>query len=89
MCAGNVGVTEVTGSAKGAQGWFPIQRASVVHDHPFHAQMDEALIIDFANPNRGPGARLSVELSTESARSLVQLIETALSTRERPPLPSP
>ena len=81
MCEGNIEVAQVTGSAKGAQGWFPLQRAQVVYDHPFHAQLQEALIIDFVNPERGPGARLSVELSTQSARSLAHLIEAALASR--------
>ncbi len=78
MCSGNLYAAGVSGSAKGAQGWFPVQRAQVVYDHPFHAQLEEALIIDFVNPERGPGARLSVELSADSARDLVRVIEDAL-----------
>ena len=83
MCAGAVEARRVEGSAKGAQGWFPLRRAQVVYDHPYRAQMDEALIIDFVNPERGPGARVSVELSASSARSLAQMIEAALEDGER------
>lgn len=78
MCAGSIEIGEVAGSAKGAQGWFPLAQAQVVYDHPYRAQMDEALIIDFTNPEQGPGQRVSVELSPDSARSLVQMIEAAL-----------
>ncbi len=78
MCTGHVELTDIKGSAKGPQGWFPVQRAQVSYDHPFHAQMDEAVLIDFDNPNRGAGARLSVELSPDSARELVRVIEGAL-----------
>ena len=78
MCAGSVEITEVAGSGKGAQGWFPLSRAQVVRDHPYHAQMEESLIVDFVNPARGPGARVSVELSVESAHRLIGVIEAAL-----------
>ena len=78
MCAGSIEIGELAGSAKGVHGWFPLAQAQVVYDHPYKAQMDEALIIDFTNPQRGPGQRVSVELSPDSARSLVQLIEAAL-----------
>ena len=83
MCAGTIEVGEVVGSAKGAQGWFPLTRAQVAYDHPYQAQMDEALIIDFTNPQRGPGSRVSVELSPASARSLVYMIEAALLDGQR------
>ena len=42
------------------------------------AQLEHALIIDFANQAAGPGARVSVELSAESARELVRAIQSAL-----------
>lgn len=83
MCAGKVGIAEIKGSGKGRHGWFPVRRAQVVYDHPFHAQLEEALIVDFVNPEDGPGARLSVELSVQSARSLIQLIQAALEEAER------
>ena len=82
MCAGTVEVAAVEGSAKGAAGWFPLTRARAVYDHPFHAQSDEALILDFANPDQGAGARLAVELSADSARELVRIIERALDVGE-------
>ena len=78
MCTMIVEKAEIAGSGKGAQGWFPLSRAQVVRDHPYHAQMGESLIVDFVNPERGPGARLSVELSADSARDLVRVIEDAL-----------
>ncbi|HEX2324948.1 MAG TPA: DUF6295 family protein, partial [Chloroflexota bacterium] len=42
------------------------------------APLDHALIIDFLNEAAGPGARVAVELSAESARALVRAIEAAL-----------
>jgi hypothetical protein len=70
--------TEVTGSAKGPDGWFSVTTASVYFDHPFHAPFDHSLNIDFVDPSAGPGARVAVELSAASARELVRCIETAL-----------
>ncbi len=70
--------TDIAGSAKGAQGWFSVTSAQVYFDHPFHAPFDHALNIDFTDPSRGPGARVAVELSAESARRLVESITEAL-----------
>jgi hypothetical protein len=83
MCSGTIELAQVAGSGKGAKGWFPLQRAQVVYDHPFHAQMEDALLIDFVNPERGAGAKISVELSPDSARELMQMIQAALDDGER------
>jgi hypothetical protein len=68
----------VTGSAKGPDGWFSVTAASVYFDHPYHAPFEHSLNIDFVDPDRGPRARVAVELSADSARELVRCIEVAL-----------
>ena len=52
------------------------------YDHPFHAPLEHALNIDFVNEAQGTGARVAVELSTESARELIRAIQAALETGE-------
>ena len=59
MCSYLTVATEIAGSAKGPQGWMPVTSASVYFDHPFHAPFDHTLNIDFADPARGPGARVA------------------------------
>jgi hypothetical protein len=78
MCSYLTVPTDVAGSAKGPQGWLSVTSAQVYFDHPFHAPFDHTLNIDFLDPSRGPGARVAVELSAESARRLIQSIEEAL-----------
>jgi hypothetical protein len=78
MCSYLTVATDIAGSAKGPQGWFSVTSANVYFDHPFHAPFDHALNIDFADPSSGPGARVAVELSAESARRLVESIQAAL-----------
>jgi hypothetical protein len=39
---------------------------------------EHTLNIDFADPAKGPGARVAVELTAASARELVAAIEAAL-----------
>ena len=64
---------------QGAAGLVPRDdSASVYFDHPFHAPFDHTLNIDFTDPSRGPGARVAVELSADSARRLVESIQAAL-----------
>jgi hypothetical protein len=78
MCNAITFSAEVAGSGKGANGWFSLQEAQVYFDHPFHAPMADALMIDFRNPSEGPSARVAVELNPESARELARLINEAL-----------
>jgi hypothetical protein len=66
----------VTGSGKGPQGWFRLDHVNVGYDHPFHAQVEHAVNIDFGN--EATGARVAVELTRESARELVAKLTAAL-----------
>jgi uncharacterized protein DUF6295 len=69
----------VDGSAKGPGGaWFHVTDATVYYDHPVHAMADHTLNIDLADPSRGPGARVAIELTASSARDLVAAIQSAL-----------
>ena len=78
MCTYNTEKVEITGSGKGASGWFSLTDATVYFDHPVHAMAEHTLNIDFLNPAKGPSARVAVELTAESARALATAIEAAL-----------
>ena len=82
MCTWIVEKAKISGSGKGHEGWFPLSQANVSYDHPVHASLDHAVLIDFVNESMGPSSRVAVELSPQSARELVQRIEAALSTGE-------
>ncbi len=73
---------ELAGCGKGAAGWFDVSQANVTFDHPFRAPVEHALNIDFVDEALGPGARVAVELSAESARALVQAIDAVLARAE-------
>jgi len=78
MCTYATEHVDVSGSGKGPNGWFTLRSASVYFDHPVHATDEHTLNIDFYNPDKGPAARVAVELTAESARALVEAIQTAL-----------
>jgi hypothetical protein len=78
MCTYLTEHVDVSGSGKGRDGWFHLTDASVYLDHPVHASAEHTLNIDFLNPQKGPAARVAVELTTESAHRLVAAIRTAL-----------
>ena len=80
MCTYQTEQIKVTGSGKGAAGWFGLTDASVYYDHPVHAPAEHSLNIDFLNPGQGPSARVAVELTAASARALAQAIEAALAS---------
>lgn len=83
MCTMIVQKVAVEGSGKGRDGWFNVNQANVFYDHPFNAPFEHSLNIDFVNEAAGPGARVAVELSAETARSLVNTILSVLDEAER------
>ena len=82
MCTNIVHRTTVAGSGKGQQGWFPLDRAYVSYDHPFHADLEHALNIDFVNEAAGVDSRVAVELTLDSARSLAAALLAAIAAAE-------
>ncbi len=79
MCTYATITTALDGSAKGPGGsWFHVTDGTVYFDHPVHAMAQHTLNIDFADPSRGPSARVAVELSASSARELIDAIAAAL-----------
>jgi hypothetical protein len=81
MCTYATVRTALEGSAKGPESrWFGLTDGTVYFDHPVHAMAEHTLNIDFTAPERGPGARVAVELTAASARELVTAIEAALAS---------
>jgi hypothetical protein len=80
MCTYQTSSIAVTGSGKGAEGWFTLSDASVYFDHPVHAAGDHTLNIDLRNPARGPSFRVALELDPASARALAEAILESLDT---------
>ena len=79
MCTYATVRTTLEGSAKGPQSkWFHVTDGTVYFDHPVHAMAEHTLNIDFANPAKGPSARVAVELTAASARDLIAAIQAAL-----------
>jgi hypothetical protein len=83
MCTMIAKQVKIEGSGKCMPGWFKLAEADVSYDHPFDAPFEHALNIDFVNESLGPGARVAVELSVESARALVEAIQEVLEQAER------
>lgn len=82
MCTMIANQALISGSGKGKEGWFEVRQVNVSYDHPYHMPLEHALNIDFVNEAEGPGARVAVELTLESARELVKAIEAVLARAE-------
>ena len=80
MCTYQTEQIKVSGSGKGADGWFGVTDASVYYDHPVHAPAEHTLNIDFRDPALGPSGRVAVELTAESARALAEAITSTLAS---------
>ena len=78
MCTWITERVDISGHGKGVADWVPLTKATVYYDHPVSVPLDHALIIDFVNEAAGPGTRVSVELSADAARALVQAIQATL-----------
>jgi len=78
MCTSIVEIVAADGAGKSENGWFHVTHSVVSYDHPHHALFEEAINIDFVNPALGPGARVAVELSLESAKELSAALARAI-----------
>ena len=82
MCTSIVEVVDADGAGKGDGGWFKLTHSVVSYDHPHHALLEEAITIDFVNAALGPGARVAVELTLESAKELSAAFARAIAAAE-------
>jgi hypothetical protein len=82
MCTYIVNSAPIAGSGKGAQGWFTVSQASIGFDHPVHAPLDHAFLLDFANPSLGADARVAVEMDLASAKALVAKLQATIAEAE-------
>jgi Family of unknown function (DUF6295) len=82
MCTSIVEIVGAEGSGKGNGGWFRLTNAVVSYDHPHHALLEEAITIDFINASLGPGERVAVELTLQSAKALSGALARAIAAAE-------
>jgi len=88
VCTYETTCLAVSGSGKGAEGWFVLSDATVYFDHPVHAPAEHTLNIDLLNPARGPGSRVALELDPVSARALAEAILETLDAAPHGLLPT-
>jgi hypothetical protein len=82
MCTSIVEIVGSEGAGKGPDGWFDVTQAVVSYDHPHHALLEEAITIDFMNPEFGPGTRVAVELTLDAAKALQGALNRAIAAAE-------
>lgn len=82
MCTSIVEIVGADGAGRAEGGWFHLTHAVVSYDHPHHALLEEAICIDFVNRGLGPGARVAVELTLESAKQLSGALARAIAAAE-------
>lgn len=82
MCTSIVEIVRAEGAGKGDEGWFDLTHAVVSYDHPHHALFEEAINIDFVNSALGPGTRVAVEMSLESAKALSAALSRAIAAAD-------
>jgi hypothetical protein len=82
MCTMIAMNAEIKGSGKGANGWFPVNKATVGFDHPSHAMAEHSLLLDFVNNDLGPGARVALEIDIASGKALLEQLQAAIEAAE-------
>ena len=82
MCTSIVEIVAAEGAGKGSHGWFDLTNAVVSYDHPHHALLEEAIVIDFVNSSLGPEARVAVEITLQSAKELAAALSRAIVAAE-------
>ena len=82
MCTMIAGTTPVSGMGKGAEGWFPVNRATIGYDHTTHSADEHAVLIDFTNYDLGLDARVALELDLDSGRALLAQLQAVIERAE-------
>jgi hypothetical protein len=82
MCTMIASSTPVRGMAKGPEGWFPVNRATVGYDHTTHSSDEHAVLIDFTNYDLGLDARVALELDLDSGRALLAQLQATIERAE-------
>ena len=73
MCSYIVEKARLAGTAKVPNSrWMKIDTANVYYDHPYEAQLDHALCVDFVCNADGGRERVAIEISRESALDLIE-----------------
>ena len=81
MCSYIVEKARLYGTAKGpGSEWMTVDTANVYYDHPYEAQLDHALCVDFVCEAQGGRERVAIEISRESALELIEKIKVALAS---------
>ena len=57
-----------------------VDTANVYYDHPYEAQLDHALCVDFVCEAQGGRERVAIEISRELALELIEKIKAALAS---------
>jgi Family of unknown function (DUF6295) len=82
MCTTISDTTAIRGAGKGAGGWFVLNQSTVAFDHATHTGAEHALLVDFANYDLGPSARIAVEMDLASGRVLLEQLRLAIEAAE-------
>jgi hypothetical protein len=82
MCTTISDTTSIKGAGKGPRGWFPVTQATVAYDHATHTGAEHALLLDFANYDIGPEARVAVEMDVASGWALLEQLRVTLEAAE-------
>jgi hypothetical protein len=82
MCTSIIEIARAEGMAKRGDEWFPLSQAVVAYDHARHAPLGDVITLDFINTGLGPGARVGIELTLETAKELRAALGRAIAAAE-------
>ena len=82
MCTSILEIVGTDGMGKGGEGWIDLTHTVVSYDHPHHAMYEDCVTIDFVNRALGPGSRIALEISLESAKELVGALQRTIEQAE-------
>ena len=83
MCTSIVEMADVEGATRSGDGWFKVRRVVAAYDHPQHALLEEAILLDFVDHEIGASARAPVELTLEAAKALQGVLGKVIDAAEK------
>ena len=83
MCTMISEKAKITGSGKYENRWIPINSCDVYFDHPDHVDCEHAIMLSFSNQNDPINSRISLEITPDSAKDLIDKINSALAKGQK------
>ena len=78
MCTMISEKASVKGSGKKSKNWIPLNSCDIYYDHSTYVDCEHSITLSFKNDMNPIDSRITVEITPESAKDIIEKINAAL-----------